>query len=375
MPSVDHRLHRTAATVLLLTLLPGCAHAETFATFPGFAQWFEANPPAATPPPAEDRALLRRYRPILFVPPGAPGPIDFYADYIGNGRLFVDGNSHVSVTPSRLAEHTEDVDAVFEHEPGAREPDSVAYGRVDRERLSTVGEITFLTWHFVFRYSGLPAELPAWQELLAGVFGDREDWHQLDHYTAATLALGPGGQPLALILQHHNHLRSYWLGRDLEFPADGRLRIAAAVRSNELYPRPESTAHERAVRFLEADNVAWLATGTADDPWAAAHDRIEPGRRQAYRLAFLPQTDPFYRFHGRLGEERILPGRDGPPGADYKTLPAFMSRVLQMCAFRWPADADPGDVADLRRLLADPGDEEARERLFDDCRAFVRGRL
>ncbi|MDZ7829425.1 MAG: hypothetical protein U5K33_08035 [Halofilum sp. (in: g-proteobacteria)] len=363
------------AGLVLVGLLASCARAETFATFPGFDDWFDRNPPTAALPTESERALLHRYRPIFFVPTGAPGPIDFYADYIGSGRLIVDEKIHERVTPSRLSTHVHDPEAVFEHEPGDRRPEPVAYGRVDREALPPVGEITFLTWHFVFRYSGLPAELPGWQELLAGLLGDRDDWHQLDHYTAATLALAPGERPLALILQHHNHLRSYWFGEDLELPADGRARIAAAVRSNELYPRPDTTAHERVVRFLEADNVVWLATGAAENPWTAAHDRIEPGRHRAYRLAFLPQTDPFYRFHGRLGEERMLPGRDGPPGADYKTWPAFMSRVLQMCAFRWPADADPDDVADLRRLLADPADEEARRRLFDDCRAFVRARL
>lgn len=356
-------------------MVTASAHAESFAVHPGFEEWFRQHPPASKPPARTDRAALQRHRPILFLPPGAPGPIDFYADYVGNGRLLVNGEIHSPVTPARLAEHVDDVDAVFEHEPGTDEPDPVAYGRVDREQLPGVGEITFLTWHFVFRYSGLPAELPAWQEWLAGTFGDRDDWHQLDHYTATTLALGPGEQPLALILQHHNHLRSYWLGRDLAVPVSGRPRIVAAVRSNELYPRPDTTTQERVVRFLEPDNVQWLATGEGDEPWTAAHDRAEPGTRQAYRLAFLPQTDPFYRFHGRLGEDRILPGREGPPGADYKIWPAFMSRVLQMCAFRWPADADPGDVADLRRLLADPDDEDARKRLFDDCRAFVQARL
>lgn len=361
--------------VLAFALVTGDGRAETFAQHSGFDRWFARHPPATTIPSPADRELLRRYRPMLFVLPGAPGPIDFYRDYIGHGTLRIDDKRIEQVTRERLARHTVDPHAVFRHEPGPVEPRPVAYGRVDREALPSVGEITFLTWHFVFRYSGVPAELPGWQEWLAGLFGDRDDWHQLDHYTAATLALGPGEQPLALIMQHHNHLRSYWLGPDLELPDNGRARIAAAVRSNELYPRPDSTRHERVVRFLEAANVVWLATGDGDAPMAIAQDRIEPGEPVEYALEFLPQTDPFYRFHGRLGEERMLPGRDGPPGADYKIWPAFMSRVLQMCAFRWPADADPDDVADLRRLLADPADKEAREHLFDDCRAFIRKRL
>jgi len=367
--------HAVVPALAALLLTAGGARAETFAQYPGFDEWFAAHPPQAEIPAPADRALLRRHRPLLFVPPSAPGPIDFYRDYIAYGTLQVGGARIDDITPERLARHAQDPAAVFRHEPGPSEPTPTAYGRVDRETLSPFGELVFLTWHFVFRVSGLPAELPAWQEALARAFGDPRDWHQLDHYTAVTLALGPGERPLALVMQHHNHLRSYWLGRDLQLPANGRPHIAAAVRSNELYPRPETTVQKRAVRFLEAGNVQWLATGSGDEPLAAGRDRVEPGERVAYRLDFLPQTDAFYRFHGRLGEKRLLPGRDGPPGADYKTLPAFMSRVLQMCAFRWPADADPGDVTDLRRLLADPGDGEARERLFDNCRAFVRGRL
>lgn len=88
-----------------------------------------------------------------------------------------------------------------------------------------------------------------------------------------------------------------------------------------------------------------------------------------------PQTDPFYRFQGKLGEERLLPGRDGPPGADYKTLPAFMDRRLQFCALRWPTGADSLRLDALRQLLADPADDEARAVLFEQCRAFIRQRL
>lgn len=364
-----------AGTLVTLALLAPHARAETFAAHPGFVEWFAQHPPEPTTPSAGDRVLLRKHRPVLYVPPDAAGPLDFYADYIAGGTLTVDGRIVDDVTRARLARHVRDPEAVFRHEPLERTPEPVGHGRVDRESLAPFGNITFLTWHFVFRHSGLPAELPAWQEIPAAVFGDRDDWHQLDHYTAATLALTPEGVPLALILQHHNHLRSYWLGRDLALPADGRPRIAAAVRSNELYPRPDDPRLERVVRFLDADNVGWLATGDGPQPWAAGHDRIEPGRRVDYTLAFLPQTDPFYRFHGRLGEERALPGRDGPPGADYKTLPAFMSRVLQLCAFRWPEDAGTSDVTNLERLLAAPGDAAAREALFDDCRAFVRERI
>ena len=366
---------RRAVAALLALLLVGCARAETFARHPGFARWFAAHPPSPVPPAPADRALLRAHRPVLHVPDGASGPIDFYDDYVAHGTLYADGGSWSGIDRARLAAHADDPAAVFVHRPPGRSPRPVAYGRVDRSALAPFGEITLLTWHFVFRHSGLPAGLPAWQEALARVFGDPEDWHQLDHYTAATLALGPEGAPLALILQQHNHVRSYWLGRDLALPADGRPRLAAAVRSNELYRRPRQRTRHRAVRFLGADNLDWLAGAGGERPLAAGHDVVPPGRRVDYALEFLPQTDPFYRFHGRLGEERLLPGRDGPPGADYKIRPAFMDRRLQLCAFRWPEPAAPARLDDLRALLADPGDETARARLLERCRGFVRERL
>ena len=50
------------------------------------------------------------------------------------------------------------------------------------------------------------------------------------------------------------------------------------------------------------------------------HGEVE----QEYTLKFLPTIDAFYQFKGRLGAGRTLPGRDGPPGADYVTLPRLM---------------------------------------------------
>ena len=64
----------------------------------------------------------------------------------------------------------------------------------------------------------------------------------------------------------------------------------------------------------------------------------DPAREVEYRLEFLPQTDAFYTFKGALGERRLLPGRSGPPGADYNTLPAFKPKARQMIAFHWTED-------------------------------------
>ena len=375
---IEHcrRIVGACAWGLALLLTAGCAEGQTFAQYPGFAEWFAEHPPDPRPPTAAERELLRQYRPVLRTTPAHPGPLDFYRDYIAHGTLRAGDRDWNDVHRKLLERHVDDPDAVFHHRPPTDARNRrVAYGRVDRAALEPFGELTFLTWHFVFRHSGLPSELPAWQGVLAGLLGDRDDWHQLDHYTAATLVLGPRRQPLGLLLQQHNVVRSYWFGRDLALPADGRVRLAAAVRSNELYPWTGERRRHRVVRFLAPDNLRWLASGAGEAPWTAAHDIVQAGRPIDYALRFLPQTDPFYRFHGRLGARRLLPGRDGPPGADYNALPAFKDRVLQFCALRWSGRADTERLDALEALLADPDDETARARLFRDCRAFVRTRL
>lgn len=374
---VAGRCMRIGWLLLIMSLLPaGGAQAETFAQRPGFQTWFEANPPEPQPPAPAERRLLQRHRPVLRVPAAHPGLIDFYRDYIAHGTLTVGDRQWQEVDRALLARHADNPQARFTHHPPAKpDPHPVAYGRIDRARLEPFGALTFLSWHFVFRTSGLPAEMPFWQSLLARTLGDPDDWHQLDHYTAATLVLGPGQTPLGLILQQHNTVRAYWYGRDLDAPADGRPRIAAAQRSNELYPWRGGRSRHRVVRFLEADNLHWLASGNGDAPWTASHDVVTGARRVDYGVHFLPQTDPFYRFQGQLGASRLLPGRDGPPGADYNTLPAFKDRVIQFCALRWSGEPGTERLAALERLLESPDAEGPREHLLDGCRSFIQARL
>ena len=66
---------------------------------------------------------------------------------------------------------------------------------------------------------------------------------------------------------------------------------------------------------------------------------ITDGVRQIdYSLEFLAPADAFYTFQGYLGAIRSLPGRSGPPGADYNTLPRFKPRATQLIAFHWRDD-------------------------------------
>jgi hypothetical protein len=343
------------AWCLLLALI-ACSDESNFSRYPGFAEWYAANPPNDAPPDAGERALLERYRPRVFLPAGHEGPIDFYRDYVAEGRLFDADGEEISaeVTQGLLNARKADPQVVFVHEPTGAPPRPVIYGRIDRAELALPGcgaalPVTFLTYHVVFRHSGLPAGLPWWQEAALGAVGDLADWHQLDHYTAVSLALAPAGDgalaPFAITFQQHNYLRTYLLGDPegpgwLSLPRDGRVAVDVAIRSNELYPHRAEPTRRRAVSFLDADGARYLVSGEGR-PWRAADDITAPALEVEPQLAFLAPSDAFYVFQGWLGERRALPGRDGPPGADYNTLPALKPKALQLAASYWYED-DPG---------------------------------
>ncbi|MGH6945673.1 MAG: hypothetical protein ACREH6_15830, partial [Geminicoccaceae bacterium] len=229
-----------ACLALLLVLLVSCFdHNDNFSQHPGFAEWYAAHPPSEALPGADDRALLTRYQPRIFLSAGANGPIDFYRDYIAHGRLYEGAGRLISaeVTREILNRHKHDPHVEFEHEASGAPVHRVIYGRIDRDQLRLPGcehplPVTFLTYNLVFRSSGVPAGLPGWQDALLGLFIDLDDWHQLDHYTALSLALWHGAEgglaPFAVTFQQHNYLRTYLLGDadrpgHLALPPDGRL--------------------------------------------------------------------------------------------------------------------------------------------------------
>ena len=139
---------RTPAALLLAAALAaavgGCeSRRGNFSQSPGFAVYYAEHPPAGEPASPADQALLRRYRPRLWLPAGHPGPIDFYADYIAAGRL-TDGAGRSAPTPvtrAILNAHARDPGAIFVHVPGAWPPTRTVYGRVDREvaRFAVLG--------------------------------------------------------------------------------------------------------------------------------------------------------------------------------------------------------------------------------------------
>jgi hypothetical protein len=310
-----------------------------------------------TTPDAAERALLARYRPRLMFPEDHPGPIDFYRDYVAAGELF-DGNGTLvsrAVTRDMINAYKSDPYAVFRHSPeNLNTSTPVIYGRIDRDTVEfeVDGQISqvpfiFLTYHAVFRHSGLPSGLAAWKALLVGLVGDLHDWHQLDHYTAVTLVLDEWRTPVAVMLQQHNYQHTYLIGEGVDLPADGRLLVDVAIRSNELYPHVPGRQVRRAVRFATPDGMAYLLR-FGDQPVLAADDVTHSVREADYLLGYLPPNDAFYVFQGFLGERRLLSGRSGPPGAAYNTLPALKPLGLQMLAGYWRA-ANAGDWKRYRK--------------------------
>jgi hypothetical protein len=392
------RVRTIGALLALCGLLAACPQSdENFSQASGFAEWYAARPPSDSLPEGEDRALLWRYKPRVFLPEGHEGPLDFYVDYIAHGRLY-DGRPRSEeadprgaliadqVTQELLNEHRQDPKVVFEHRPPAErpEPRRVIYGRVDHDRLLLPGcsqpvPLTFLTYHLVFRQSGVPAGLSAWQAFLLGQLADLDDWHQLDHYTAVTIALAPTDgrlAPFAVTFQQHNYLRTYLLAeRDepgrLSWPPDGRIAVDVAVRSNELYPHREGEVVRPAVASLDGRSLRYLIDGVAR-PWLAADDVTRPAVEIDPVLVYLPPSDAFYVFQGWLGERRRLPGRDGPPGADYNTAPALKTKVRQLAAFYW-YEGNDDYLADAEALLANGSRSEQALQPFTERLARASG--
>ena len=231
-----------AGLILICTSVGVFAADRNFSQYPGFAEYFAANPPPGAAGPA-DQALARRHAPRFHLPAGHDGPIDFYRDYIAHGYLVTgDGVRIDGPTPADLNRYRDDVRAEFTHVPGTAEPQAVVYAMVERTGLwrpkepgRAAEKFTVVTYHFVFRVSGLPAGLSLAAAIPLRLVADLDDWHQLDHYTAAFVVLAADGRPVALTLQQHNYLRTYLVGESVELRPDGRFDIDVAIRSNELY--------------------------------------------------------------------------------------------------------------------------------------------
>ena len=345
-------MSRALCLVALLLIAPFTPASEGENTFRAlFEVWYRENPPRTTEPSERERELLHRHRPRFFHAAGEPRFIDFYADYIARGTLNVSGVEHDTVDSALLNRHRGDQTARFVHQPAAPEAPPVAYARYDRGGFESAGnrfEFEFLTYNLVFAHSGLPRGLPFWQRGLAGLINGNRDWHQLDHYVAATLALR-NGELIAVTLQQHNYLTTYRVPTDIAPDDSGRLRFDIAIGSNELYPHSSERTRHPTVSFITADNIEFVMTGQ-DKPMLGAFDVTDGTEEPDYSLAFLPPSDAFYGFRGTLGAKRMLPGRSGPPGADYNTLPAIKPYATAM-AVGWRGTTPDAGKAKMAALM------------------------
>jgi len=348
-----------AATVIaVLVFLP--KQQSTFAAYPKFEDYFAQHPRSNSAASANDRELLEKFRPLFFRSKGGSRPISFYDDYIANGRLLdVKGNvleTNVSVDLLNLYKNRSDVEFVYSAPKDAQENLTIAFARLDKGTFNNGTQFTFLTYNFVFPTSGLAKDLPYGFGVIATLFGWNNDWHQLDHYTAATIAITEAGVPTALLLQQHNHLSTYFFGTDIHAPTEDRpLRLVAALGSNELYPFLTNGNNAQrwwpVVNFLNKNNLNFML-GDDARPTLSAFDVTNPEDNPLnYGLEFLKQDDAFYSFQGFLGKRRRLPGRTGPPGADYNTLPSIKPYVNQLLFGLWRT-GDPEVVKEVRHILS-----------------------
>jgi len=357
--------------------------AESFTQYPDFEKFFIDYPPKETIPNEIEKNLLQQFQPRFYIKEGQAGFIDFYEDYIAHGILRDDKGIILSdqVDQSLLNQYKQDRDVVFSYvETDDKTSRSVVYGRVDYDSLQFQGKqvsLIFLTFQLVFPYSGLPEGIPGWQRWFSGFFASIEDWHQLDHYIAATIVLDINRTPIAVTLQQHNYQTTYIINQDIILPEDQRIELDIAYRSNELYPHYKGRKEHRNVSFLSEDTVEYLVFGE-NKPLLGAFDITYGEIEVPYNLKFLPQTDAFYRFQGKLGENRFLPGRDGPPGADYNTIPALKPKgVTMVVSYRKENDFEFVQLLGLWKLRPEdqiPKDIKQRyiDRFFTNLNSTVK---
>lgn len=320
--------YRLPRPLILCMALFSCSGGQSFSEFPGFIEHFNNYPPSDIEPNASEIALLTKYQPRIFTDVGQPGPIDFYKEYIAKGQLFADGKKLTGpATQALLNLHREDPKALFKYLGDYRQQGTpLVYARIDYENTRYKGsqyDFTFLTYNLVFPVSGILQGLGKIQSAGLAVAGNLNDWHQLDHYVNVSVAV-LDEQAVAMTLQQHNYQTTYLLD-----PQAPDISVDVAMRSNELYPHSSERIYHPAVSFLSADNIEFIVSGKKK-PLMAGFDITHGKQEINYELEFLPHTDAFYQFKGSLGKNRLLPGRSGPPGADYATLPGLMPRHVRL---------------------------------------------
>lgn len=327
-------------------------------------------------PVEDDRELLHRFRPRIIISPHGMLPVDFYEFYLP-GTVVRDAERNgdmLEEKPSRtFLKGIERDKRYYLDYTGPVAPCTecsnyiaTGYGRIFREEASfrlkngtrRSMPIIILKYNFVFPFSGLPKKIGFLREALARLVADPVQWHELDIHGAVHLILNETETPLVLLLAQHNHFRSYLISRDVRRPADDRVPVCFAERSNEPYPCP---AGEVPVFFRAVGNpkhMPYVVDGT-DKPFAAGEDKVygtaAGGKEIDYTLKYLPDKDPLYVSWINLGDQgRIFMSknfyRQGPPGIDFNTWPA-LKKYGDIMQFWYIRDNNPDDADLLRRSI------------------------
>jgi len=370
--NLDRKYRQLSVTIILGIFLFSCSGGQNFSEFPGFAEHFTEYAPTPNKPNPSEITLLEKYQPRVYAAKGQPGPIDFYKDYIAHGELFLDGKKiSSSVDSSLLNQYRDNTNALFKYSGDYRlQGTPTVYARIDYESTAYQNkqyDFTFLTYNMVFPVSGILKGLGKLQSAGLAIAGNLDDWHQLDHYVNVSVALY-NAKPVAMVLQQHNYQTTYLIEPESSANTPA-ISVDIAMRSNELYPHSAERQKHPAVSFISTDNLEFIVDNT-NKPMMAGYDVTHGEQEISYRLEFLPQTDAFYQFKGSLGKNRLLPGRSGPPGADYTTLPGLMPRHIRLITgYRTESAEDEidlfGKLFDRENFAIRPKALEAyKERFF-----------
>ena len=351
------------------------------------------------PPRDDEKRLLQKHRPHVFVGPGGLLPIDFYDFYLPQTVLRDRSNDDVIVIKGPSRKYLKMVERDARYYLDYTGPDlpckdctdykGTAYARVYYETVRfRTGEgikeedVTILKYSFAFPQSGLPSRLGLLRGTLARLAGNPDRWHELDIHGAIHIVLNKDRRPMVLLLAQHNHFRSYVFGKDIKANETGRTPVCFAVRSNEPYPCHDGTESKRHRAVGNPAYAAFLVDGRSrpafsgyDETFSAASG----GTEVDYDLKFLPRLDPLYVSWIPLGDRMKVLGvetfyRRGPPGMDFNTHPELRkySDIMQFWYLRDGSTKD-GDVmdesfesfmeVDFERVLLHGGG-----RLFEDLR-------
>lgn len=322
---------------------------------------------------ADSRALLKAFKPSIYVSPKGLAPIDFYSDYLPQCDLIDEaGNvltSQVSRTTLQFQERSSHVSLKYRgsvqtcSEKSCGRIGSVGYGNRYYETilLDEGLEIGFhvLKYNYVFPRRGLPARLSLFQEFLASVLGDSTNWAEPDIHGAVHIFVNSwDGRPQIVMLAQPNQYRTYLVGEDIAWDQEKGLQICFAERSNVPYPCPQGS--DPLVYKSEVNPADSFSTIYGrGDWWINGEDLVYGPTGEAvpvsYELAYLPEWDPLFVSWMPLGsnQARTFLGRskglkgNGSPGMNFK-FNSKLSRYIDIAQFFY---FDSTDGVGLRLLF------------------------